>query len=62
VPTLIVHGEKDGMVPIKNALRLKEKISGAEMITVPNATHDSARNNVREISEAIEFFLKAILP
>jgi pimeloyl-ACP methyl ester carboxylesterase len=58
VPTLIIHGEKDGMVPVKNALRLKEEIPGAEMITVPNATHDSARNNFREISEAIESFLE----
>jgi pimeloyl-ACP methyl ester carboxylesterase len=45
------------MVPIKNVLRLKEKIPNAEMAIVPNGTHDSARNNVKEISEAIESFL-----
>jgi len=58
VPTLIIHGEKDGMVPIKNVLRLKEKIGGAEMVIVPNATHDSARNNTKEISETIKSFLE----
>jgi len=56
-PTLIIHGEKDGMVPVKNVLSLKEKIPNAEMIIIPNATHDSARNNSKEISEAIEYFL-----
>ena len=58
VPTLIIHGEKDGMVPLKNVLRLKGKIPNAEMIIVPNATHDSARNNSKELSEAIELFLE----
>jgi pimeloyl-ACP methyl ester carboxylesterase len=58
VPTLIIHGEKDGMVPIKNVLRLKEKIPNAEMVIVPSATHDSARNNAKEISEAIESFIE----
>jgi len=57
IPTLIIHGEKDSMVPIKNVLRLKEKIPNAEMAIVPNGTPDSARNNVKEISEAIESFL-----
>ncbi|MDR3519640.1 MAG: alpha/beta hydrolase [Candidatus Pacebacteria bacterium] len=57
VPTLIIHGEKDGMVPVKNILSLKEKIPNAEMIIIPNATHDSARNNSKEISEAIESFI-----
>ncbi len=57
IPTLIIHGEKDGMVPVKNVLRLKEKIGGAEIVIIPNATHDSARNNFKEISEAIESFL-----
>ena len=58
MPTLIIHGEKDGMVPLKNVLRLKGKIPNAEMIIVPNATHDSARNNSKELSEAIELFLE----
>ena len=58
IPTLIIHGEKDGMVPIKNVMRLKEKIPNAEMVIVPNATHDSARNNSKEISEAIESFIQ----
>lgn len=62
VPTLIIHGEKDSMVPIKNVLRLKEKIPKAEMVIVPNATHDSARNNVKEVSLAIESFIQKNKP
>jgi pimeloyl-ACP methyl ester carboxylesterase len=57
IPTLIIHGEKDGMVPVKNVLSLKEKIPNAEIVIIPNATHDSARNNSKEISEAIEAFI-----
>lgn len=60
VPTLIIHGEKDTMVPIKNALAMSKKINGAQFIGIPNVDHNTVHNAVKEMSEAMESFLKKI--
>lgn len=39
VPTLIIWGEKDTFVPIADAKEIGQKISGALVIVLPNATH-----------------------
>jgi pimeloyl-ACP methyl ester carboxylesterase len=53
-----MHGEVDKWVPIKNALRMSEEIKNSEFISIPKIGHDTARNAVKEISEAIEAFLE----
>lgn len=57
-PTLIIHGEKDTMVPIKNVIKMKKEIENSEFIEIPNVDHNTAHNAVKEISEAVESFLK----
>ena len=57
-PTLIMHGEDDTFVPIKNAIRMSKEIENSTFISIPNVQHDTARNSVKEISEAIETFLE----
>jgi pimeloyl-ACP methyl ester carboxylesterase len=57
VPTLIMHGEKDTMVPLKNVIRMSKKIKNSEFINIPNANHNTARDSVKEISEAVESFI-----
>ncbi len=57
-PTLIIHGQKDSMVPLKNAVVLSEKIENSELVTVPNIDHNTVHNAVKEMSEAIESFIK----
>jgi 3-oxoadipate enol-lactonase len=39
VPTLIIHGESDRLVPPANARIIAERIPGAELITIPHASH-----------------------
>jgi 3-oxoadipate enol-lactonase len=39
VPTLVVHGELDALVPPANGRRLAERIPNAEHVTVPDANH-----------------------
>ncbi len=39
VPTLIIHGDKDPLVPIANGRRLARKIPGAKMLVYPNVGH-----------------------
>lgn len=39
VPTLILHGEADPLVPFENGVRLAECIQGAELIALPGVGH-----------------------
>ena len=59
-PTLVIHGEKDTMVPIKNAIEMSEKIVGAEFVSIPNVDHNTVHNAVPKMSEAIEKFVDKI--
>jgi 3-oxoadipate enol-lactonase len=38
-PTLVLHGECDQLVPVRNARTLAERIPGAELAMVPGAGH-----------------------
>jgi 3-oxoadipate enol-lactonase len=38
-PTLILHGEKDRLVPPENAKLIAERISGAKLVMIPRASH-----------------------
>ncbi len=58
VPTLIIHGDKDTMVPLKNAKLMSEKIKNAEFITLPSVNHNTAHNAVTAMSGAIENFIE----
>lgn len=58
VPTLILHGEKDSMVPLKNVIKMSEKIKNTEFAIIPKVNHNTARDAVKEISEAIESFIE----
>ena len=39
VPTLLVHGEGDRLVPVANTHRLAEALPGAEVVVIPGANH-----------------------
>jgi 3-oxoadipate enol-lactonase len=58
VPTLIIHGEEDSLVPIKNAIKMSKEIKNCEFVTIPKTNHNSVHNAVKEISEAIETFIE----
>jgi pimeloyl-ACP methyl ester carboxylesterase len=58
IPTLIIHGEKDSIVPIKNAVAFSNKIKNSEFVSIPNFDHDIHHNAVKIMSEAIESFLE----
>ncbi len=59
-PTLIIHGEKDTMVPAKNAVEMSKKIKNSEFVSVKNVDHNTVHNAVNEMSRAIEQFLSKI--
>lgn len=60
VPVLIIHGEKDTIVPIKNAIAFSKKIKSAKFVTIPKYDHDIHHNAVKEMSEAIDNFVREI--
>jgi pimeloyl-ACP methyl ester carboxylesterase len=39
VPTLVLHGDQDYVVPLRNGRLLAERIPGAELVVVPGAGH-----------------------
>lgn len=58
IPTLIVHGLKDTMVPAKNSITLSKIIQNSELVLIPNTDHIVVLNNTEEISQTIESFIK----
>lgn len=59
VPTLIIHGTRDSMVPVQHSVRLAEIISSSELVLLKDANHIIVLNNINEISEHIKRFLNA---
>ncbi len=60
VPTLIIHGEKDTMVPLKMAIKMSEEIQNSKFRSIQSIDHNTAHNAVKEMSETIESFLEEI--
>ena len=58
IPTLIIHGEKDSMVPMKNSIAMSQKIKNSEFKTLKNIDHNTVHNGVKEMSEMIESFIE----
>lgn len=58
VPTLIMYGEKDSFVPVKNSIIMSKKIQNSELALIPDTDHIVVLNNVKEISETIESFME----
>lgn len=58
VSTLILWGEKDDILPLKDAYYLKEKIRNSELKTIPKIKHSPHREAPEELAQAIISFLK----
>ncbi|HEV3040999.1 MAG TPA: alpha/beta fold hydrolase [Candidatus Angelobacter sp.] len=57
-PTLVIHGESDRLVPSGNGKLIAEKIPGARLVMLPQASHifitDQAQRTQRAIMEFLE--------
>jgi non-heme chloroperoxidase len=59
VPTLILHGEDDQIVPIGNSAMLSaEIVQGAELKVIPGAPHGLCTTHKNTINEALLAFLR----
>lgn len=61
-PTLVIHGERDRLVPVGNARILAEKIQGAKLVVLPNAGHIFTTDQADEAHRAIFRFLETVPP
>src|SRR5262249_20651713 len=60
VPTLIIHGEADPLVPVAWARRAQQKIPGARLVTLPGVGHLSPREAPAAVNAAIGDFLTSL--
>jgi 3-oxoadipate enol-lactonase len=58
-PTLVIHGETDGLIPVPNARLLAEKIPGAKLALIPDAGHIFETDQTAEAHRVILEFLSA---
>jgi len=58
IPTLILWGKRDGVLPVKHAYQIKEKISDSELKIIQKARHSPHREAPEELAEVLIQFLK----
>ncbi|XP_022094505.1 valacyclovir hydrolase-like isoform X2 [Acanthaster planci] len=56
-PTLIIHGEKDFMVPIEHAHYLNQNIRGSRVLIMPEGKHNLHMRYAEEFNQHAEIFL-----
>jgi pimeloyl-ACP methyl ester carboxylesterase len=61
VPTLVISGDDDQIVPVENSIRLAEDIPGAELIILENCGHLPQEECPESFLNAIQDFLAPIL-
>jgi len=58
IPTLILWGEKDDVLPLKDAYKIKEKIRNSELKIIQKAKHSPHRETPNQLAEIIIDFLQ----
>jgi 3-oxoadipate enol-lactonase len=59
VPTLVIHGETDRLIPAANAKLIAERIPGARLVLIPHASHIFETDQPAVAHQAILEFLGA---
>ncbi len=59
VPTLVVSGQFDGLVPLAHSRRLATLIPGAQFVVIPGAMHNPMDERPKAFEQALRNFLKA---
>ncbi|MFA5249635.1 MAG: alpha/beta hydrolase [Candidatus Paceibacterota bacterium] len=60
VPVLIIHGDRDTVLPLSYSIDLAKKLKNAKLVVLRNANHILAMNNAREVADEIEKFVKEL--
>jgi pimeloyl-ACP methyl ester carboxylesterase len=62
LPTLIVWGERDPLIPVRHAYAAHERIPGSRLEVVPEAGHFPYRDDTRRFVEVLLDFLETTRP
>ena len=57
VPTLVIHGEHDRIVPLENARLLAAGIAGAQLVTLPGGAHAILTDVLEAAREIVDFLV-----
>ena len=58
VPTLILIGDRDDLVPVEEATEMYRLIPRAELAIVPNSDHRQAAENELALTMVLDFLLR----
>jgi pimeloyl-ACP methyl ester carboxylesterase len=58
VPTLVLHGTEDRVIPVENGRRLAERIPGAEVVLLEGAGHVYHSERADEADAAVLDFVR----
>ncbi|SRR5579884_935030 len=59
VPTLVLSGDQDGVLPLPESETLARAIPGAQLVVIPNAGHASNQEQPAAFNAAVRAFLRA---
>jgi len=59
VPTLVIHGESDRLIPIGNGELIANRIAGAKFVRLPQAGHIFSTDQIEPAQSALLEFLNA---
>lgn len=60
VPTLVLHGENDQLIPFENGKIIADQISNAEFVKIENSSHIFMTDQTERSAEIILDFLKSV--
>lgn len=58
VPTLIIHGVRDTIIPLKYGVMMAEKIKNSELVVLDDIDHIIVLNRSKKVIEIVGYFLK----
>ncbi len=62
VPTLVITGEHDAVVPTAHSLRLAQEIPGARLVVIPDCGHLPQEEQPEAFLQAVSQFVEAVSP
>ena len=60
VPTLVITGEEDEMIPVDESRRMAAAVKGATLVIIPGAGHLSNLEQPEAFNDAVNNFLTAL--
>lgn len=57
VPTLLIHGEKDRLIPLTYSQEIAHRIAGAELVVVHGGGHECLISHHRQVKPVLQAFL-----